>query len=332
MASRVVRTPAPLVHRVYRSGDTGIISTDVSRPRRVSGRIALHLAGLTRAVPLVHHAGRGGAGPAGQQHARFHDPCHEIYLIESGTGYYEVNGVKHAVRSNDLLLLKPGDTHRFLPGSRFTNYSIHFSFPPLPSRRSRTAAPLPLDRAFFAFVADRYPGTTLVHLDDPAPVREAAARAAHLMRAPGLGCHLLAGMCVIEILVHVSRHLFGGPSDTPSRTERWTDGRDRLLVAHIDHYIDQHFAEDLDPSALFRNLNLHPNYCRGIYRRLRGQSVTGRILERRMAEARRLLLETDDKVSVVARQVNIGDYSFFMRAFKRAHGVTPGQLRSSRRS
>ena len=47
------------------------------------------------------------------------------------------------------------------------------------------------------------------------------------------------------------------------------------------------------------------------------------LAERRLAEARRLLVETDLAVEEVGRQAGYGDGGYFARAFRRAHGATP---------
>ena len=47
------------------------------------------------------------------------------------------------------------------------------------------------------------------------------------------------------------------------------------------------------------------------------------ISERRMAEARRLLVETDLSVEEVGHRVGYKDLGYFVRSFRRAHGSTP---------
>jgi AraC-like DNA-binding protein len=51
------------------------------------------------------------------------------------------------------------------------------------------------------------------------------------------------------------------------------------------------------------------------------------IAERRLAEARRLLAQTDEPVEAVGRRSGFRDASYFSRRFRRAHGVTPAAWR-----
>jgi len=54
-----------------------------------------------------------------------------------------------------------------------------------------------------------------------------------------------------------------------------------------------------------------------------GRTVQEWIGERRIAEARRLLVETDLAVEEVGRRVGYRDPGYFVRPFRRAQGTTP---------
>jgi AraC-like DNA-binding protein len=54
------------------------------------------------------------------------------------------------------------------------------------------------------------------------------------------------------------------------------------------------------------------------------------LTERRMAEARRRLHETDEDVAIVADRVGYRDAAYFARLFRRVHGVSPRSYRRMR--
>ena len=70
-------------------------------------------------------------------------------------------------------------------------------------------------------------------------------------------------------------------------------------------------------------MGLTPGHLTTVARRKTGRTVQEWIAERRMAEARRLLVETDLAVEEVGRRVGYGDPVYFVRSFGRAHGATP---------
>lgn len=60
-----------------------------------------------------------------------------------------------------------------------------------------------------------------------------------------------------------------------------------------------------------------------------GRSAVQWIVTGRMAEARRLLLHSDERVDVIAERVGYADATHFIRMFRREHGMTPAAWRAS---
>jgi AraC family transcriptional regulator, transcriptional activator of pobA len=58
-----------------------------------------------------------------------------------------------------------------------------------------------------------------------------------------------------------------------------------------------------------------------------GQTVGQWIVALRMAEARRRLRETDERVDIVGERVGYPDPSHFSRVFRRVHGLSPTAFR-----
>ena len=79
-------------------------------------------------------------------------------------------------------------------------------------------------------------------------------------------------------------------------------------------------------------MGLTPGYLTTLVGRKTGRTVGAWIIERRMAEARRLLVATDLAVEEVGRQVGYRDGGYFVRHFRRAHGVTPRAWRRAGRA
>ena len=68
-----------------------------------------------------------------------------------------------------------------------------------------------------------------------------------------------------------------------------------------------------------------------VVRRKTGRTVQAWIAERRMAEACKLLVQTDLAVEEIGRRVCYVDAGYFVRSFGHAHGATPlGWRRASR--
>jgi len=99
--------------------------------------------------------------------------------------------------------------------------------------------------------------------------------------------------------------------------------RDEPLLADVFGFIDEHYRERISLREVARAVSLSPGHLTTLVRRRTGRTVLGWIAERRMAQARRLLVETDLSVEEVGRSVGYADAGYFVRSFRRTHGATP---------
>ncbi|OBG60260.1 MULTISPECIES: AraC family transcriptional regulator [unclassified Mycobacterium] len=103
------------------------------------------------------------------------------------------------------------------------------------------------------------------------------------------------------------------------------------LLAEVFEVIDRRLAEPLSLRDVAGELGITAGHLTTVVRRRTGRTVQEWIIERRMAEARTLLAETDLPIAEVAGRVGIGDPGYFSRLFGRTHGVAPRVWRGSNR-
>jgi len=99
--------------------------------------------------------------------------------------------------------------------------------------------------------------------------------------------------------------------------------KDEPLLAEVFGFIEAHYKEPISLKDVARAVSLSPGHLTTVVRRKTGRTVLEWIAERRMVEARRLLVETDLSVEEVGRRVGYVDAGYFVRSFRRAHGATP---------
>ena len=106
------------------------------------------------------------------------------------------------------------------------------------------------------------------------------------------------------------------------------------LLAAVFEFIEQHYHEPISLATIAAAVGLTPGHLTTVVRRKTGRSVQRWITERRMADARRLLRETDLTIEAVAANVGYRQPSYFIKHFRRDHTVTPAiwrrQTRTSR--
>lgn len=103
------------------------------------------------------------------------------------------------------------------------------------------------------------------------------------------------------------------------------------LLAEVFGFIEEHYAEPISLKDVARATNLSPGYLTTFVRRRTGRTVLEWISERRMAEARRLLVETDESVERIGDRIGYDDPTYFVRRFRSAHKATPASWRGANR-
>jgi AraC family transcriptional activator of pobA len=96
------------------------------------------------------------------------------------------------------------------------------------------------------------------------------------------------------------------------------------------------FVQRRGPSGIsLRHVAEHvgrsPAHVASLVKDATGATVVSWITRTRMSECRQLLLHTDEAVEVIAERCGFASASHFHRAFKRAHGMPPGEWRRAHR-
>jgi AraC family transcriptional activator of pobA len=108
--------------------------------------------------------------------------------------------------------------------------------------------------------------------------------------------------------------------------------RSEPLLAAVFEFIEQHYREPISLASVAGTLGLTPGHLTTVVRRKTGRTVQRWITERRMADARRLLRETDLTIEAVAGTVGYRQTSHFIKHFRRDHTLTPANWRRQARA
>ena len=104
---------------------------------------------------------------------------------------------------------------------------------------------------------------------------------------------------------------------------------DRPVLAAVFDVVERRFAEPITPREIAADIGLTPGHLTTLVGRETGRTVGRWLTERRMREARRLLVTTDLTVAAVAGRVGYRDPGYFVRRFRREHGVPPQAWRAA---
>lgn len=93
-------------------------------------------------------------------------------------------------------------------------------------------------------------------------------------------------------------------------------------------YIEAHYMEQITTSDVAASVFLSPNYANQRFGEECGHSIFDHITQCRIKEAKRLLKETNEKVTTIAELVGYGSRINFYLAFKRNVGISPTEYKA----
>jgi AraC-like DNA-binding protein len=104
----------------------------------------------------------------------------------------------------------------------------------------------------------------------------------------------------------------------------------KSVVAESLGFIERNCLRPLTLKDVASGVGRSPAYVTTALTRATGRSAVEWIIAGRMAEARRLLLHSDEMIDVIAERVGYADPTHFIRMFRRAHGATPAAWRTAK--
>ena len=96
-------------------------------------------------------------------------------------------------------------------------------------------------------------------------------------------------------------------------------------------YLQEHYNEDIDISALASRLGFHSAYLTRLFNRYVGEPPLKYLTSIRIREAKRLLLTTSFSIASVGEMVGYPDQFHFSKTFRKATGINPSAFRRQAR-
>ncbi|MCM3616904.1 AraC family transcriptional regulator [Sutcliffiella horikoshii] len=118
-----------------------------------------------------------------------------------------------------------------------------------------------------------------------------------------------------EFVIQLQKEAFS----IPSATEK--------VCESAMKYIQENYKKQVNMSVLKEELNYHPDYLTRCMQKTIGISPIQYLTHYRLNQAKRLLAETEFKVSAISREVGIEDVTYFSKLFKKLEGTTPMEYR-----
>ncbi|MBW7453360.1 helix-turn-helix domain-containing protein [Paenibacillus sepulcri] len=260
-----------------------------------------------------------------------HD-CVELVFIVQGDARYICEGECYDIHTRDVIIINPGETHRYEVGhgKPFEMIKCQFNSEFIQESLLRQLEITTLmDGSYVHSLLNkgerRYNRLNLKKQD--------SMRAISLLNCIQLewkfkqaNHHTLIKILVLELLVLLSRYKSQNTSFQPEpRLQR--SSHNRILTRRVNGFLEHHYAEKLSISSICELFNISTRQMNRIFKRETGQTLTERVHEIRINRAKQYLMESDEKVIQIAILVGYEDPTFFSSLFRRQVGCPPGKFR-----
>lgn len=240
-----------------------------------------------------------------------------LSFFTSGRARMEQNG-QWELAAGDVLLVPAGQPHRMLELGPADCWGLRFSVPCVaPEGAAELLAP---------FERVRDGGSAVVHI----PTHRHAFLAGLFQELAESGP---AARGSAEVRAAVHRSLLTLILSEVERAASAVTGSARGgggVVVESLRFIERNCLRRLTLSDVAAAVGRSPAYVTTALSRATGRSAIEWIVSGRMAEARRLLVHSNEKVDVIAERVGYADSTHFIRMFRREHGATPAAWRAAR--
>lgn len=264
------------------------------------------------AAPIVA-SGKERQGAMALHHRPVTHSYAALVYCRSGRVRMELRG-EWTVSEGDVFLVPAGQPHRAIERQALVSWEVGFHVPALaPGFTERLLSPFERVRA----------GASPVLAIDPKRRTYFEGLLRELAESQVNGGDVLPVVqrsLLTLILAEVDRAASVGGQCAASES---------AIVVESLRFIERNCLRPLTLNEVAAVVHRSPTHVTSVVSQATGKSVVQWIVSGRMAEARRLLLHSDEMVDVIAERVGYADATHFIRMFRREHGATPAAWRAA---
>lgn len=246
--------------------------------------------------------------------------CHdfiELVYITAGSALQQVDGADYQVSRGDMLFINYGATHAFVPQEGFRYINICFLPELLCDAITRENALALLSLTAFDDMRQERSGGMLSFSGLDRKEVEFILRA--MLREQKKDEPYADQVLTHYLNILLTKMLRPSAQALQEESDLWQE---------LERYICDNLQEPLTLELLARRCFYNPSYFSRTFKQKMGCSLSSFIREKRIAEAQRLLRETERSLDEIAACVGYSDRSAFCHVFARAVGMSPTEYRS----
>lgn len=240
---------------------------------------------------------------------------YEVYFYVSGNVTYIIEGKVYSLKPGDIILINNKEIHRTVidPGAIYERYLIWID-PDYIARYCTGQTDLAM--CFESTAKRKYnllrPGAEML-----AYLKSIVYKLEKVSNSTGFGSEILKDDYLTELLVFLNRAYMDANDEEIGRDVQYNE-----KISNIIGHINLHLSEELTLEDLSAKFYISKYHLLREFKKNTGYTIHQYIQKKRLIMAR-MLLKENIKVTEVVIKCGFGDYSNFIRSFKREYGVSP---------
>ncbi|WP_233557602.1 AraC family transcriptional regulator [Aquimarina sp. AD1] len=255
----------------------------------------------------------------------FHKPHkHDFFLcvfFSRGSGLHEVDFDSYTVKPGSVFFLMPGQTHYWkfqeqpegyiffhsqdfyefqFSNKKLLRFPFYYSYKN-PPYLYLTKDEMPVIKSYFEQVNSEYNQTLVFNKDKIVSL-------------------------VDLIYIDLSRLYINRKTECSSSTPTYLK-----TLASLEVVIEQFYKNEKSAKFYAEKLSISPKHLNRIAKNTLNKTTTDLITERVMLEAKRLIVHSDNSLSLIGQNLGYEDYAYFSRVFKLKTNKTPLEFRKEYR-
>lgn len=239
---------------------------------------------------------------------------HKLLLFLSGDLTYLVEGRKYTLRPGDVLLVPAHAIHQPIIAPEQPYDRIILWIRPEELERRGIEAAFSLCRQQNTYLLAR-------ELYEPARLKQLLLELERSLKNADFADDILSDALFLQANVLLCRWIRSARTELASRTAPSDPKIDEILS-----YINQNLTEDLSIDALSARFFLSRSRLMHRFKLVTGCPIHQYVLQKRLILAAQLL-RSGVSVGEAAQRSGFSDYSSFLRSFRKAYHVSPGNYR-----
>lgn len=260
-------------------------------------------------LPILLYAGQINEQPTWSFPSHKHDDLCEIIYISEGEGLFTIGNQSYKAAKGDILIYNQNILHeeQSNPEHPLKTYFCGIGNLAIEGIEPGTLVPNHLEPVIhagaYSYQVESYISTIFEEL-----------------RSQVLGFETVCQNNLVSLIISVIR-IFN--TQAPPVQSVSADS----LSYKIKEYIDKNYTKDIPLNEIANRLYISPYYLSHIFKEETGNTPINYLIQRRVGEAQKLLLNTQQTVQEIAQQVGYENANYFSMMFKKVAGESPSMFR-----